>query len=207
MKKNRDKSNGQIFSKIMLKVRNVSDVIDNLKIRYFNSYSPVKNDKQRLKNIKVRDDLEDLLEELSDNEPLINQIEIMHVKNYKMEENGKKYLTEVEIIGYFDLNHESLKEDIKIISREEVLTSNEEEIPPTEVNIDIVNAKKDSDGKLDYNEEKGNTKNSNYIKNHTGAKVGAGVVGTAAGIGGAIFAGMAGVAAFPVLAIGAGIGQ
>lgn len=45
----------------------------------------------------------------------------MYVKNYKMEENCKKYLAEVEIIGYFDLNHEPLKEDIKIISEEELL--------------------------------------------------------------------------------------
>ena len=60
MRENRDKSNRKIFSNIMDKVKEVSDVIDykELRVKYFNSYSPVKNDKQKNKNIKVRDDLE-----------------------------------------------------------------------------------------------------------------------------------------------------
>lgn len=208
MKTNRDKSNGEIFSKIMEKVKNVSDIIDytNLKIKYFNSYSPVKNEKQRKKNIKVRDELEILLDELSKNEPLFNQIEIMHIKNYKIEENGKNYLAEVDIIGYFDLNHEPLKENIKIINKEEITTNDEEKIPPTQVEVDVINAQRNSDDNLEYNKEKGNEECSHYIKNYTGTKIGAGVVGTAAGIGGMVLAGMAGLAAFPIIATGAGIG-
>lgn len=208
MKKNRDKSNGEIFSKIMERVKDVSDVIEycNLKIRYFNSYSPVKSEKQRKKNIKVRDDLEILLNELSQNEPLFNQIEIMHIKNYKIQENGKDYLAEVEIIGYFDLNHEPLKETIKVLNREEIITKDEDEIPPTEVNIDVYNAKKNEENNnLEIKKEEGTNKNSNYVNNYTGTKVGAGVVGTAAGIGGAVLAGMAGLGALPILGVGAGI--
>ena len=55
IKKIRDESNGKILSRIMDKVKNVSDVIDynNLIIRYYNSYSPVRNEKQRRKNIEV----------------------------------------------------------------------------------------------------------------------------------------------------------
>ena len=208
MKRNRDKSNGDIFSKIMDKVKDVSDVIDynNLKIRYFNSYSPVKNEKQRKKNIKVRDDLEILLNELSKNEPLFNQIEIMHIKNYKIQENGKEYLAEVEIIGYFDLNHEPLKETIKVLNREEITTQDEDEIPPTEVNIDVYNAKKNEDNNnLEINKEEGTKENSNYVNNYTGTKIGAGVVGTAAGIGGAVLAGIAGFGALPIIGVGAGV--
>ena len=207
MKKNRDKSNGEIFLRIMEKVKDVSDVIDysNLKIRYFNSYSPVKSEKQRKKNIKVRDELEILLNELILNEPLFNQIEIMHIKNYKITENGKDYLAEVEITGYFDLNHEPLKENIKVISREEIFTKDEDEIPPTEVNIDVYNAKKNEDDKLEINKEDGNNGHSNYVKNYTGTKVGAGIVGTAAGIGGAVLAGMAGLTALPIIGVGAGV--
>jgi len=207
MKKNRDKSNGEIFLRIMEKVKDVSDVIDysNLKIRYFNSYSPVKSEKQRKKNIKVRDELEILLNELILNEPLFNQIEIMHIKNYKITENGKDYLAEVEITGYFDLNHEPLKENIKVISREEIFTKDEDEIPPTEVNIDVYNAKKNEDDKLEINKEDGNNGHSNYVNNYTGTKVGAGIVGTAAGIGGAVLAGMAGLTALPIIGVGAGV--
>jgi len=207
MKRNRDKSNGEIFSKIMDKVKDVSDVIDynNLKIRYFNSYSPVKSEKQRKKNIKVRDDLEILLNELSKNEPLFNQIEIMHIKNYKIQEDGKDYLAEVEIIGYFDLNHEPLKETIKVLNREEITTQDEDEIPPTEVNIDVYNAKKNEDNNnLEINKEEGTKENSNYVNNYTGTKIGAGI-GTAAGIGGAVLAGMAGLTALPIIGVGAGV--
>lgn len=128
MKKNRDRDNREILSKIMDKVKDVSDVIDysNLKIRYFNSYSPVKNERQRKQNIKVRDDLEILLNELSKNEPLFNQIEIIHIKNYKIQENGKNYLAEVEIIGYFGLNNsEPLKETIKVLDRKEITTKDD----------------------------------------------------------------------------------
>ena len=54
MRENRDKSNGKIFSNIMDKVKEISDVIDykELRVKYFNSYSPVKNDKQKKKILK-----------------------------------------------------------------------------------------------------------------------------------------------------------
>ena len=207
MKKNRDKSNGEIFSEIMKNVKDVSDVIDycDLKIRYFNSYSPVKNEKQEKKNIKARDDLEILLNELSKSEPLFNKIEILHMENYKIHENGKDYLAEVDIIGYFDLNHEPLKETIKVLSREEIKTKNEDEIPQIKVNIDIYNAKKNEENNnLEINKEEGTKDNSNYVNNYTVTKVGAGI-GAAAGIGGAILAGLAGLTALPIIGVGAGV--
>ena len=47
MRQSRDESNRIIFSKLMDKVKNVSDVINykELRIKYYNSYSPVKYDK------------------------------------------------------------------------------------------------------------------------------------------------------------------
>ena len=108
MKAQRDISNGIIFSKIMDKVKNVSDVIkyNELKIKYFNSYSPTKNDNQKKKNIIVRDELEKELNLLCETEPLFSQIEIIHAKNqkYKDEKTGKKYIVEYKIYGFFDLN-------------------------------------------------------------------------------------------------------
>ena len=77
MKEIRDR-NGEIFSRIMDKVKNVSYAIDyrNLKIRYYNCFWPVKNDKQRLTNMKNRDDLEILLDELCKRESLFSKKEI-----------------------------------------------------------------------------------------------------------------------------------
>ena len=51
MKQEREKSNGKIFPELMNKVKNVSDVIDyrNLNIKYFNSYSPMNNDRKKSK--------------------------------------------------------------------------------------------------------------------------------------------------------------
>ena len=59
MKENIDNSNGKIFEKLMEKVKEVSDVINyrDLNIKYFNSYSPIKNDKQK-KNLKFKEELE-----------------------------------------------------------------------------------------------------------------------------------------------------
>ena len=74
MRENRDKSNGKIFSNIMDKAKDVSDVFDykELRVKKFNSYSPIKNDKQKNKNIKVRDELESDLDYLSNTDPLFS---------------------------------------------------------------------------------------------------------------------------------------
>ncbi len=124
MKQARDKSNGEIFSKLMQRVQKVSDVINyrDLNTKYFNSYSPVKKESQRLKNIKVRDELEIELDKLSQYPPLFSKIEIISVKNYKIEdkETKKKYLAEIEVIDFFDLNDKPLKEKVKIIDKKEV---------------------------------------------------------------------------------------
>ena len=99
IKELRDETNSEIFSKLMEKVKNVSDVIEykDLKIRYFNLASKPKTEKQKLNNIKYRDELEILLDELSKDEPLFRRVEVNHIENYKLEENGIKYNAEVEM--------------------------------------------------------------------------------------------------------------
>ena len=122
MKKGREKSNAEIFSNIMKKVQSVSDVIDyqNLTIKYFNSYSPIKNEKQRTKNKLVKKELEIEINKLCQKEPLFTKIEFIIIDNYKLEENGKNYLCKVEVTSFFDLNLFLLKKDVKIISKREI---------------------------------------------------------------------------------------
>ena len=106
MKVQRAKSNGEIFEKIMEKVKNVSDVIsyNDLKIKYFNSYSEPDNNKKKKSNNRTREELEDIFNELSKNPPLFSQVEIQHIKNHKWkEDDGKEYFGEVEIIGFLIL--------------------------------------------------------------------------------------------------------
>ena len=209
MRENRDKSNGKIFSNIMDKVKEVSDVIDykELRVKYFNSYSPVKNDKQKNKNIKVRDDLEIDLDYLTKTEPLFSQIEIIHVKNQiiKDEKTGKKFITELEIYGFFDLNGKKpLYEKRKIISQVELTKENEEELPAPEIDLKVINAQKDEKDHLHIETNKGTKENSNYIK-YKGTKVGLGVGGIGGAIVGGIAIGVGALAALPAVGVGLGI--
>ena len=207
MKAQRDISNGNIFSKIMDKVKNVSDVIEynELKIKYFNSYSPTKNDNQKKKNIIVRDELEKELNLLCETEPLFSQIEIIHAKNqkYKDEKTGKKYIVEYKIYGFFDLNgNKPLYEKKKIISQKEI-ESDEENLPAPDINVEVIKAKKDSEDNLNLETQKGDKNNSIYLK-YKGTKTGLGI----GSVGGAILGGIlgfAGVASLPAIGIGLGV--
>ena len=72
IRNSRDQVNEIIFSKLMEKVKEVSDPISykEIKVRYYNSYSPVKNDKQRLQNEKNKEDIEKLFDDFISKEPL-----------------------------------------------------------------------------------------------------------------------------------------
>ena len=56
----------------MEKVKEVSDPISykEIKVKYYNSYSPGKNDKQRLLNEKNKEDIEKLFDDFISKEPL-----------------------------------------------------------------------------------------------------------------------------------------
>jgi hypothetical protein len=72
MKEIKDRSNREILAKIMERVKDISDVIDykNLNTKYFNSYSPVKTEKQKQKNQKNKKELEAVLDDMSKSQPL-----------------------------------------------------------------------------------------------------------------------------------------
>ena len=82
----------------MEKVKDVSDVIDykNLKFKYFNSYCPVKKDKQKEINEKNRDETEKLLDDFIKEEPLFCQIEIVEVKNEIIKEKNRNKFYYIE---------------------------------------------------------------------------------------------------------------
>ena len=208
MKQARDKSNGEIFSKLMQRVQKVSDVINyrDLNTKYFNSYSPVKKENQRLKNIKVRDELEIELDKLSQYPPLFSKIEIISVKNYKIEdkETKKKFLAEIEVVGFFDLNDKPLKEKVKIIDKKEVSDTEFINAKQGEAKIQVCKAIKDNLGNLYYITEEGNISNSNYARlAHAGLGAGIGGVVGAGILGGIGVA--AGIASLPFVAVGAGV--
>ena len=82
----------------MEKVKNVSKVItyDEIPKKYFNSYFPIKNEKQRNKNNKNKEELEKLLNYFCEKEPLFSRFEIF----YK------------PVIIYFNMDGKIIKEQI-----------------------------------------------------------------------------------------------
>ena len=209
-KKMRDESNGVIFSNLMEKVKDVSDVIDykELNIKYYNSYSPIKNEKQRPLNNKNKEDIEILFKDLCSKPPLFCQIEIKHVKNEIIEENGKKYLQDSETLGFFDLNNQPIYEVKNIIKKEEIKEEAKKNSPPppVSVTVDVYKTQKNEKGELKRVELKGNKENSKYVKNSSAGLGGLG--GAALGaLGGVTYAGLtAGGAATLTSAVSAGLG-
>ena len=190
MKAARDKSNGDIFKNLMEKVKDVSDVIDyqNLNTKYFNSFSPIKKESQIQKNIQVRDELEIELNKLISSPALFSKIEIISVSNFKMEdkEQNKKYLAEIEVVGYFDLNDEPLNEKVKVISKKEVTEAEFNNAKQGKIKVKVCKAIKNKLGNLYYITEEGNSSNSNYMKlkkSALGGAIGGIGIGILGGIG------------------------
>jgi GTPase Era involved in 16S rRNA processing len=199
MRQSRDESNSLIFSKLMEKVKNVSDVINykELRIKYYNSYSPVRNENQKIQNTKNKEDLEILLNDLSQKQPLFCQIEVKRINNEKIEENGKKYLIDYETIGYFDLNHLPIKEITTLIKKEEIKEKANQYIPPPSLNVDVYKAQQNNKGVLNYTKIKGDKNSSKYLKNKIGAGVG--------GVGGAALGAFGGLAYVGGVTTGTGV--
>ena len=176
----------------MDKVIIVSEVINykDLKIKYYNFYSPEKNVKQKNQNKKNRKDLEILLTELCEKEKLYCQIEISHEKNEKVKENGEYYLLESIKILYYDFNNSPIKEKKFIIKKEEIVKEKGKDNKKDEKEYQIVDlqvyvAERDKNDNLYYTKkDKGLSKYLNYffrgeIGLIKGLAIGAGIVCTA----------------------------
>ena len=117
----------------MEKVKNVSDVVDydKLNIQYFNSFSPLKEDKtkrerQKKINNKNKNNLEKELEKISENEPLFRKVEIALITNFPLVLKEIEYLAEIKLMRFYDLNNEKpIKENIyEIVSKKEIKKKN-----------------------------------------------------------------------------------
>lgn len=188
MKKIKDQSNRKILGQIMNKVKQVSDVINynDLTTKYFNSYCPVKTEKQRAKNQKNKKELEVILEQISQKEPLFSHIEIVTYNNFPYEENNKYYKTNLIIIGYFGLTKKPIKEERFQIGKNEITNEEYSKLKNDYSNINIkkFQAERDDDGKIKptSNNEPKDSYYRNLLKNSgVGGLIGVGV-GTAAGI-------------------------
>lgn len=89
--------------------------------------------------MKVRDKLEVELNDLINSESLFLQVEIMRVKDCKLndEKTGKQYLAEVEIMDFFDLNKNNIpqKENVKVLSKRVITKTEIVAQPKVEVKV------------------------------------------------------------------------
>lgn len=191
MKEERDSSNGEIFSNIMKYVEEVSEVIDypKLKTKFLNSYCPAPKERQKIKNEKNRKELEDSLNEFCEKQPLISKIEILTIKNYGFEENGKNYKADLIKIGYFGLGKEPIKEENLYTNKEEVKKKDINKLNQ-EVSVQMFDAKRNEDGKIEKSQKEDKEGNSYYMEKlkttGLGTLIGTGSGLVLGGIGGAL---------------------
>jgi len=155
--------------KIKQKIKAVSDFISfkELKIKFLNSHSEPKSNIGKQSNERTREELESLFDELSKNEPLINQIEIKNIKNYRWKEsNNKEYIGEVAVIGFFDLNKEPIKIRINVIKKEKLIK--QQDYPSPLIRYYVYNATRSSNGSIDYQAAEGNKNNSKFLQSVQG---------------------------------------
>lgn len=205
MKQERSESNKVIFTNIMKVVKGVSDVIkyEDLKILYFNSFWPIKKEKQKKINEKVRSKLDIELIELSKTEALFCKIEFVHINDYHINENGKEYLAEVEFIAFYDLQDNPIKKTTpEIKNKKEINKKLLKEIPKEKIEVDVVNAEKDKDGNLNHVAKKGTEENSNILREYKKEGIGAIIGGVLGVVGGSILFTTA--APVAIAAVGAG---
>ena len=210
MKKQKDSSNRNILVEIMEKVKKVSDIIsyNELQTKYFNSYCPVKSEKQKLKNNKNKEELEVFLNYLYEKPPLFSKIEIFIKENYPFEDKNKKYKCTYIRIGYFNLNGIPIKEEEEKTNQKEI--SDEEYIPlqkniNSNYKIKVINAERNNKGEIEVKNKDAEQNNSYYYNMIKSTGI-SGIIGGALGaviFGGAIVA-TGGVGAISLAAIGSG---
>jgi GTP-binding protein EngB required for normal cell division len=209
MKEARNKSNGKLFTNLMEKVKEVSDVIEykDLNTLYCNSFWPIKKDHQKDKNKKVRDILENEFNKLIPLPPLFSKIEILTISDYKMKDKDNNYfLAVIEVIGFFDLNVKPLNEKVQVLTKKQVSEEEFNKVKQPKIKVHACRAIKNKLGNLYYIMEEGGP--TSYYGKLTNAGIGGAIGGVGAGILGtlgAIGLGATMAAALPVVGIGAGV--
>ena len=109
-------------------------------------------------NNRTREQLESVFDKLSKNPPLYNQVEIKHITNHKWTEEGIEYIGEVEMIYFFDLNKEPIKQRMNIIKKDKVIQG--QSYPPSYCEHYVYNATRSSSDYINYQRQKANESNS-----------------------------------------------
>ena len=112
-------------------------------------------------NNRTREQLESVFDELSKNPPLYNQVEIKHITNHKWTEEGVEYIGEVEMIYFFYLNKEPIKQGMNIIKKDKVIQG--QSYPPSHCDHYVYNATRSSNGYINYQSQEANQRNSRIL--------------------------------------------
>lgn len=192
MKNERKNSNKKIFEDIMNKIKLVSDVLDydELNIQYFNSFSPLKGEKEKKErqkkiNNKNKTTLEKELEKISKDEPLFKKVEIAYVNNHPIILDKISYLANIKYLRFYDLNDKQpiKTSEFEIISKEPIKTKN---IPkPYLYKVEVIQAVKNENDEIKH-EMIIDNENSSTAKEYKAGGIGAilgGIAGVAIGIG------------------------
>ena len=151
IKCNKEETYKIIFNNIINSTKDVSDTIeyDDLCIKYYNSFFPIKNEKQEKNNLKVKNDLEVLLCDFCKKEPLMSKMRFFELyKNV-----GDDLLSEKE-----EINDENEEKDEVII--EDIL---QKKSPWLHYNTRLV--KFYSKGHIDYIEPYKNELRGSFVIN------------------------------------------
>ena len=102
-------------------------------------------------------------------------MEIEHIKNHKWKDkDGKEFFGEVEIIGFYDLNDEPIKERLNIITQKEVVK--QAYYPPPQYSCTVYNGGYSSSGNLCYQSKK-YEKKPNRVARSGGGSILGGILG------------------------------
>ena len=112
-------------------------------------------------NNRTREQLESVFDELSKNPPLYNQVEIKHITNHKWTEEGIEYIGEVEMIYFFDLNKEPIKQRTNAIKKDKVIQG--QNYPSSYYDHYVYNATRSPSGYINYQRQEANKSNSRLL--------------------------------------------
>ena len=122
MEKERDNRNKEVLLNIMKTKAEVSNIsyYNECIMKYFNSYSPAKNIRQKERNKKNKKELEEIIHDLSKREPLYLKYNLLTNNFYTYKENNSYFKATLNIISYYGLEMRPIKEIKLIIDKKEI---------------------------------------------------------------------------------------